>query len=228
MEFNVSPGLHALATASHIALIWMATLYTIKIIMLIKKPGPAEKAELKGNRTSGAILSLFNVLMPWSMESSRSNYYFYLEFLIFHIAVALTITSTFTLPFWPEIMTPTVSVVIMVFQGLAVLIGLRRIYRRLAVPEIKIITTVDDFFAVVLLTTFFAVGIGAFYYWMQGQADTSWMWLFFALVTFFIIYVPFSKISHYVLYPFGRWFYGQTFGGRGVLNQSMDNPKWNP
>ncbi len=228
MENNVSAGLHALMTASHVALVWMATLYAIKIYQLMKKPGPPEKAELKGDRFAGAIYSLANVLMPWTMESTRKRLYFYAEFVVFHIAVILTITSTFTIPFAPWIMTPLVCTVTVVFQALAVLVGLRRIVRRIVTPEIRIISTVDDFFAVALLTTFFAVGTGAFFYLAQGKVDTPWMWAFFALVTFFIFYVPFSKISHYVLYPFGRVMYGQVFGGRGVLNQSKQNATWNP
>ena len=40
------------------------------------------------------------------------------------------------------------------------------------------------------------------------------------MTTFFLLYVPFSKISHYVLYPFGRVNFGMIFGGRGILNQS--------
>jgi hypothetical protein len=228
MEFQISPGLHALMTASHLALIWMVVLYAIKIVILLKKPGPPEKAELKGDRFAGGTLSLLNVLMPWQMESSRNNLYFYTEFIVFHVAVALTITSTFTIPFTPWLMTPTVCVVIMVFQALATAIGIRRIIRRVAVPEVRVISTVDDYFALVLLTSFFAVGVGAFYYLSQGRAETPWMWVFFALVTFFIIYVPFSKISHYVLYPFSRWMYGQIFGGRGIINQSNPNATWVP
>ncbi len=46
-------------------------------------------------------------------------------------------------------MTPGVTTVIQIFMGLAFLIGLRRIYRRLTVEEIRIITTPDDMFAIV-------------------------------------------------------------------------------
>jgi hypothetical protein len=39
---------------------------------------------------------------------------------------------------------------------------------------------------------------------------------FFILTAFFLIYVPFSKISHYLYYPFSRIFLGRTLGRRGV------------
>jgi nitrate reductase gamma subunit len=222
MENKVSYALYVLQEpVQYIALTFMALMYAMKIYQLMKKPGPPEKAELKGDRYAGAIHSLANVLRPWGMESTRSHPYFYVEFLIFHIAVALTIGSTFFIPLTPWLMTPLVSKVIMVFMGLAFLIGLRRIYRRITVPEIRIISSPDDFFAITLMTVFFAVGFVTMWLWIQGKPETGWMWLFFLMVTFFLIYVPFSKISHYVLYPFGRVMYGQIFGGRGILNRNV-------
>lgn len=219
MENTVSHALYILEEpVQYVCLTFMATMYAIKIYQLMKKPPPPEKAELKGDRFAGAIHSLANVLRPWGMESTRNHVYFYFEFVIFHIAVALTIGSTFFIPLIPWLMTPLVSKVIMVFMGLALLIGVRRIIRRIVVPEIRIISSPDDYFAVSLMTVFFGVGLVTMWLWIQGKPETGWMWVFFLMVTFFLLYVPFSKISHYVLYPFGRVMYGQIFGGRGILN----------
>lgn len=222
MENQVSHALWILQEpVQYVCLLVMASLYAYKIYVLMKKPGPPEKAELKGDRYAGAVHSLANVLRPWGMESTRNNMYFYVEFVIFHIAVALTIGSTFFIPLAPWLMTPLVSTVVMVFMGLAFLIGLRRIYRRFTVPEIRIISSPDDYFAVILMTVFFAVGFITMNLWIKGAPETGWMWIFFLMTTFFLLYVPFSKISHYVLYPFGRVMYGQIFGGRGVLNRNV-------
>jgi hypothetical protein len=220
MENNVSHALFILQEpVQYVCLTFMAAMYAIKIYQLMKKPGPPEKAELKGDRFAGAIESLANILRPWSMESTRSHMYFYCEFMVFHIAVALTIGSTFFIPLTPGLMTPTVTGIIMVFQGLAFLIGLRRIYRRYTDPRIRIISSVDDYFAIFLMTAFFLIGFITMWLWIEGRPETGWMWIFFLMTTFFLLYVPFSKISHYVLYPFGRVMYGQIFGGRGVLNK---------
>ncbi|MBI5251421.1 MAG: hypothetical protein HY912_18185 [Desulfomonile tiedjei] len=220
MENSVSHALQILEEpVQYACLSFMALMYAIKIYILLKKPGPPEKAELKGDRFAGALHSLTNVLRPWGMESTRNNLFFYLEFLVFHIAVVLTIGATFFIPLIPGLMTPAVTKVFMVFMALAFLIGLRRIYRRMAVPEIRIISSPDDYFAISLMTVFFAVGFGALWLWLQGRPETGLMWIFFLMTTFFLLYVPFSKISHYVLYPFGRVIFGQIFGGRGVLNR---------
>ena len=39
---------------------------------------------------------------------------------------------------------------------------------------------------------------------------------YFILTAFFLVYVPFSKISHYLYYPFTRYYLGKTLGHRGV------------
>ncbi len=222
MEHNVSYALRVLQEpVQYVCLAFMATMYAIKISQLMRKPGPPEKAELKGNRFAGSVHSLANVLRPWGMESTRNDLYFYAEFMIFHIGVALTIGSTFLIPLAPQLMTPLVTQITMVFMALAFLIGLRRIYRRLTKPEIRIISSPDDYFAVILMTVFFAVGFFAMWLWLEGSPETGFMWIFFLMTTFFLLYVPFSKISHYVLYPFGRVMYGQIFGGRGILNRNV-------
>lgn len=222
MENSVSHALQVLEEPiQYVCLSFMALMYAIKIYSLLKKPGPPEKAELKGDRFAGALHSLANVLRPWGMESTRNHLYFYLEFLVFHIAVVLTIGATFLIPLAPWVMTPVMTEVFMAFMGLAFLIGLRRIYRRIAVPEIRIISSPDDYFAISLMTVFFAMGFGALWLWLQGSPETGFMWIFFLMTTFFLLYVPFSKISHYVLYPFGRVIFGQIFGGRGVLNRKI-------
>lgn len=229
MPNEVSHALQILEEpVQYVCLAFMALMYTIKIYQLLKKPFPPERAELKGDRLAGVLHSLTNVLRPWDMESTQKNLYFYSEFLIFHIAVALTIGATFLIPLVPFLMTPTVTAVFMIFMGLAFLIGLRRIYRRFTVPEIRIISSPDDYFAVILMTVFFGVGFVTMWLWIQGSPETGWMWLFFLMTTFFLIYVPFSKISHYVLYPFGRVNFGMVFGGRGILNKGNVDATWNP
>jgi hypothetical protein len=222
MHLEVSRAMYILMEpVQYLCLGFMAFMYAIKIKTLLSKPFPPERAELKGDRVGGAIHSLGNVLRPWEMESTRNNSFFYVEFIVFHIAVALTIGSTFFIPLVPQIMTPFVTKLIMTFMALAFLIGCRRIYRRFTQPEIKIISSPDDYFAIILMTVFFAVGFMALAQ-LPEHPESGWMWLYFLMTTFFLIYVPFSKISHYILYPFGRVNFGMIFGGRGVLNKNTN------
>jgi hypothetical protein len=38
------------------------------------------------------------------------------------------------------------------------------------------------------------------------------------------VYVPFSKISHYLYYPFTRYYFGKSMGYRGVYPLKRSSP----
>ncbi len=199
----------------YIALAIMGLVYVAKVIWLFRKPSVADKAHLKGSPIAGAMFSLGNIFMPWAMDSTRIHWFFYIEFVIFHLGVALTILSTFLIPFKVMIPGDFFSQVVVVFMALAFLVGFRRFIRRVAKPEMRIISSIDDYFSIIILDLFFLSGI-----WALTTGQTAALYIFFIMTTFFLLYVPFSKISHYITYPFARWYYGTHFGGRGVLNKN--------
>ena len=86
--------------------------------------------------------------------------------------------------------------------------------RRIGSRYMRAISSPDDYFSLALLMVwlFFAV--------LAAPNDTTqgeWHVLtFFILTAFFLVYVPFSKISHYLYYPFTRYYFGKTMGYRGV------------
>ena len=45
----------------------------------------------------------------------------------------------------------------------------------------------------------------------------GWMIAYFLITAAFLIYVPFSKISHYVYWFFARVFFGLRYGRRGII-----------
>lgn len=200
----------------YMALSFMGLVYLAKVIWFLKKPTVTDKALLKGDPLKGAALSMANIFMPWAMESTRVHLFFYLEFAVFHVAVALTILSTFLVPL--GLMEPgdDFSRVVVVSMATGFVVGLRRLVRRITKPEVRLISSPDDYFALVILSLFFLAGI-----WALGLGDTTGMWVFFIMTTFFLVYVPFSKISHYITYPFARWYYGVHFGGRGVVAKAV-------
>ena len=87
-------------------------------------------------------------------------------------------------------------------------------YRRLSNPAIRLISTPDDIFSLALLTVWSFVSIFA----APNRPDLGEgaLMFYFILTAFFLIYVPFSKISHYLYYPFTRFYFGRTMGHRGV------------
>jgi nitrate reductase gamma subunit len=137
------------------------------------------------------------------------------QFAIFHLGVIAAISATFIIPYWPRLFESKVWVILFqVIVGAAFLVGVLRLYRRLTNPAIRLISTADDYFSLVLMTVYFAVSVLAI---PNTYEKSEWpLILFFALTAFFLIYVPFSKIGHYLYYPFTRFFIGRTMGHRGV------------
>jgi nitrate reductase gamma subunit len=201
------------------ALSFMAIVYILRIRWLLKfkasrerqaPSGPADNASFKG-----IVYSWANIAMPWSMESTRQMFFFYVQFVVFHLAVAANIGMSFVIPYAPGLMKPilVVRALQVLFAG-AFLIGCYRMYRRLSNPAIRLISTPDDYFSLGLLTVWCFVSLFA----APNRPDLGEgaLMLYFILTAFFLVYVPFSKISHYLYYPFTRFYFGRTMGHRGV------------
>src|SRR5512145_2397681 len=97
------------------ALLFMATVYTARIIWLFRFRSAPERTFPAGNARAGVALSMLNVTMPWAMESTRRNPAFYAQFVIFHVGVVLGIAATFIIPYRPELF--TIAPVVLTFQG---------------------------------------------------------------------------------------------------------------
>ncbi len=197
------------------ALMFMAAVYLVRILWLLHFRVVRERARPEGKASAGALVSLSNIALPWAMESTRRNLFFYLQFVVFHLGVAAAIAATFIIPYAPGWLEPRgVVAAFQVVMGAALVVGIRRLIRRLSQPTLRAISAPDDYAAVLLMIAYFALGIIA----VPNRPDRGEgpMIAFFILTAFFLVYVPFSKISHYLYYPFARIFLGRTLGRRGV------------
>jgi nitrate reductase gamma subunit len=214
--------LHTVEVVHWIALGVMAVVYALRIRWLLSfratrdRQMPGDPARTNARR--GALYSLANVMMPWAMESTRRGFVFYLTFVLFHLGVvagiSLAFLSTISRPF---LQIPVVSTVTLGLLGAAFAIGLYRIARRLLRAVMRLISTPDDYFSVTLLTGWFLLGVFTqmqLLGWIEGEGV---LMAYLLLTSFFLLYVPFSKISHYLYYPFTRVWLGRTMGHRGTF-----------
>ena len=213
--------LHAVEIVHWAALAVMAVVYTLKVRWLLsfratrdrQKPGNAERTDAR----RGAWYSLANVMMPWAMESTRRGFAFYLTFAVFHLGVvcgiALAFLSTVARGFLQH---PVVSTTMLAFLLAAGTIGAYRIGRRLLRPVMRLISTPDDYFSVSMLTVWFFLGAATQLAIVGTLAGEGYVIAYLLLTSFFLLYVPFSKISHYLYYPFTRTWLGRTLGHRGT------------
>jgi nitrate reductase gamma subunit len=217
---TASPLLHfAEDKLQIIALTFMTLVYVLKIRWILSFKAGKERQAPTGDPSTtakkGAVYSLFNIFMPWSMSSTRQHPFFYLQFGIFHVAVAILIAMSIIIPYFPELISGKIVIAgLQILFGLGFLVALGRLIRRIASPYIRAISTPDDIFSIAMLTVCFAF---AFMAAPNNRHETEfWLLGYFLIIAFFLFYVPFSKISHYIFYPFTRWYLGKTLGHRGV------------
>jgi hypothetical protein len=156
--------------------------------------------------------------MPWGMESTRNSLPFYATFVVFHLGVAGGITLAFVGSLYrPAVEEPAVGAVMMTVLGAAFLVGLYRIFRRFSLPHLRLISSPDDYFSVVMLTAWFGSALLAQAHFLRWLQSELYLVAFLLATSFFLIYVPFSKISHYLYYPFTRYWLGRSLGHRGNM-----------
>ena len=203
-----------------VALLIMATVYTIRLIWLFRFKAGGDRQGRTGRFSTspqkGALYSLANIAMPWAMESTRTKPVFWIQFALFHLGVTAAITLSFVIPYAPSVLNNGLVVLgFQAFIGAACLIGCYRMYRRISDKTMRAISAPDDYFSLALLTVWFAFGV------LAAPNDISngegIMITFFMLTAFFLIYVPFSKIGHYLYYPITRYYLGRSLGYRGVF-----------
>ena len=193
------------------ALSLFALMYAARLLWLNSLRQPMEKMAPKGSARRGILLSFGSVLMPWTMESTRRHLTVYGEFALFHIAVAIAIGATFIHPYAKGVLTDPVVYTLVVFLAIGTLIGALRAVRRVSRPEMRVLSTPDDYFTIGIVTIYFLSAIWGL------LSDSTWgLVAYFGLTTFLLIYVPWSKISHYLYMPFTRFYHGFLFGRRGV------------
>jgi hypothetical protein len=218
---HASPLLHFVAhPLQEAALVFMAVVYSIRLYWIFRFKAGGDRQPRSGSLTTGPMIgaaySLANIAMPWSMESTRRHLLYWVQFVFFHLGVTAAIALSFIIPYGPSLLDgPVVVWMIRIFVGAAFLVGCYRMIRRIAVPVMRAISTPDDYFSLGLLTVWF------FFAFLAAPNDASGgelhLVIYFVLTAFFLVYVPFSKISHYLYYPFMRYYLGRHLGYRGVF-----------
>lgn len=201
------------------ALIFMALVYTTRLTWLLRFKAGRERQAPTGrgdtNSRKGYIYSWANIAMPWAMESTRTKVLLYAQFVIFHLGVTAAIGLSFIIPYAPSLLNSSaLTMILQVIIGAACLVGVIRMLRRVSDKYMRAISSPDDYFSLLLLTVWFAFAFLS----VPNSAENGGGILitYFVLTAFFLIYVPFSKISHYLYYPFTRYYLGKTLGRRGV------------
>jgi nitrate reductase gamma subunit len=213
VPIEVSPFTKVLMDqAQLVAIAFMAVVYAMKVRWLLRFKASVERTPARGSEARGVRFAMTTIAMPWELPSTRTHWVRWVEFAVFHVGVAAAIGLTFVMPYWPSVVQPApVVLAVQLVFGVAALAALSRLWRRLARPEMRLITSPDDFFSLALLIAWLVAGILA-----APQRSEPSLVAFFGLTAFFLVYVPFSKISHYIYWPLIRYYVGRHLGHRGA------------
>ena len=206
--------------AQLIALGFMAAVYAVKIALALRRTPMRDRAPARGSEAGGAIYALATLAMPWELDSLRRRPLRYAEFVMLHVGVATAIAASFVLPYAPSILSSRIAAIAAQCAiGIGLLAALVRLGRRALVPHVRAITSIGDVVPLVALISWLGSAI-----WAVAAGSEAGVLTFMSLTAILIVYVPFSKISHYVLWPFVRVAMGSHFGRRGVYPVRRGRP----
>lgn len=173
----------------------------------------------------GGLRSVFYWLLPYGTHSWRSNPWFTLLVFVLHIGILLTPVFLLghnillrerwgvSLPTMPEAMADALTAAVVIAALLLVL-------RRIALPEVRIITTAYDYLLLAIAVAPFATGLVAHY---TTAGATGWLIAHILCGELLLIAIPVTKLSHFALFFLTRFQLGMDFGIKrgGMKNRGL-------
>ena len=162
----------------------------------------------------GAVRSIFFWLIPFGTRAWRQNIFFTALFFIFHICLIFTpvfllahnviLKQRWGFSLWtiPEGVADIMTVAV-------IITGIFFILRRIALPEVRIITSAYDYIVVAIAVAPFITGFLA-YHLAPGYS----FWLIAHIISgeVMLVAIPFTKLSHFVLFFMSRGQLGMDYG----------------
>ena len=165
---------------------------------------------------SWGLKSILHWILPWASASMRQQPFFTLMVFCFHLTL-LTVPlfldahntmwdEAFGLSLWsiPDVLADAMTIILI---ATAAFLIIRRIWR----AEVRILTSAWDYVLMVLTTAPFITGFFAYHQW--GPYETLLI-LHILSAQVLLILIPFTKLSHMILFFFTRAFIGFEMGGR--------------
>ena len=183
----------------------------LKLRDIMNRPFKEDLARERGS-VGRAILFAFTLGMaPWEKESTRIHWIAYLRGIFFHVGIFMAFGVLLASP-WLDILPVWLVWVGAAVTGFGALFGFAGIFMRLAGPNERALSLPDDYASVFLTSLFIALAF----------ATLIWSALlpaFYVVTGIMGAYIPISKIRHCVYFFYSKFFFGKSFGHRGVIGQ---------
>jgi nitrate reductase gamma subunit len=198
--------------AAGIALVG-AVIFIIGVIAVLvaaqRRPYQAEKAPVKGSPALGIVYAFTLGMAPWAKESARRHWVAYIRGIILHIGVFVAAAFLIASPWLAQMAWPLRNSLAALF-GVGAVLGVVGFGIRLADPNLRLLSTPDDYFSLALVTLFLASAA-------MAAINPEFLPAFWATSGITLAYAPFGKIKHFIFFFYERVFVGLFFGRRGTL-----------
>jgi len=194
-----------------LSLIFSISLILYQWISLLKKPKVMDYSAPKGSSLKGIIYAFTLGMAPWTKESTRKHWILYLRGILFHIGI-FSALFLFILRILLNYTPHLILFPLALFACIGALMGLAGILLRILERNLREISNFDDHLSLWLVSIFlFLVVLSSI-----SSPFTPYMFIFSSLM---LLYVPFSKIRHFLYFFFSRIFFGIHIGKRGILRK---------
>jgi hypothetical protein len=184
---------------------------TIHVHKLLSLPYNAPLARPRGSAPGGVAYSFGPGLMPWSKESTRLHPIAYLRGILFHAAILcafIILVLGLSMPLQDISLVGRWIMLVVVALGFVLAAG--GLLQRWSDLKLRYLSRPDDYLAVAVVAVFLALA-GSL---LLNPEVKNYFYLWTAIM---FIYIPVSKITHFIFWFFTRYFWGQRYGYRGVV-----------
>jgi nitrate reductase gamma subunit len=208
----------------YFALLFMLFGLSYRLFSVISLGWSKDRVQVKGSKTKGVIMSFLKGILiwpfiPWVKNTFSRNPLIYIGGGLFHLSLFVVIIlgtphmlvlKSLTRVQWSTLPLPIVDWM----AAVGIIAMLILLINRLVHPVLKLISGPAEYLA--WLFVFLPMITG---YMMTHHIGGAYETLFtrhMMSVDVLMIWIPLSRISHFVFYFFARAIHGQEFGKRGV------------
>lgn len=170
---------------------------------------PVDRSTPKGDARLGMLYAFTLGMAPWAKESTRRHRLAYLRGVGFHLGIFAGLGVLLVSPWIAQLPLGLRQLLAILAAGGA-LLGWVGFLARFIEPNLKTLSTPDDYAAVFLVSLFLATASLMLFVPRFSP-------LFWAVSAVMLVYAPLSKIRHCIYFAYSRLFFGKFVGRRGVL-----------
>jgi len=181
---------------------------TVRLVRILRYPYKKDMSQSKGDPKYGAFYALTFAMLPWKKESTKKHWLTYTAGMIMHVGVFAIILFALArrLDFGVEFMINIIKWI----GPLGLVLAFSLFVKRATLGYMKAISNLDDYFSNLLVDFYLLAGTLTAY-------NLEWLGLWRLAAILLLIWIPFGKIFHMVLFFISRVLFGLQFGRRGVI-----------